>query len=50
MAILVDSGLVVDFEVLSLYCHECKLHEKGDKDTDKHKFWKESHKERCQLN
>ena len=48
VAILVDSGLVVDFEVLSLYCHECKLHKKDDR--DQHKLWKESHKERCQLN
>ena len=31
IAILVDTGEVVDFEVLSLHCHECRKHQHDDK-------------------
>lgn len=50
IAILVDTGEVVDFEVLSLHCHECRKHQHDDKTSQMYKQWEEKHSEKCQIN
>ena len=50
LAILIDTGEVVDFEVLSLHCHECKKHQYDDKASDAYKIWKRKHELTCQIN
>ena len=50
LAILVDTGEVVDFEVLSLHCHGCKKHQNDDKASDAYTLWKKKHEIQCQLN
>ena len=50
VAISVETGEVLDYEVLSLYCHECKMHEKESKDSESYKLWKKAHEDKCQLN
>ena len=51
VALLVDTGHVIDFEVLSSCCHERLFHENNDDLSSKaHKAWKISHKDKCQLN
>ena len=50
LAILIDTGEVVDFEVLSLHCHECKKHQQDDKACDAYKIWKRKHELTCYIN
>lgn len=50
VAILVDTGEVVDVEVLSKHCFECKKHQNDDKESGLYKNWQEAHKSRCQIN
>ena len=50
VAILVDTGEVVDFEVLSMHCHECSKHLHEDKDSETYKNWKAKHEHLCQIN
>ena len=49
LAILVDTGEVVDLEVLSLHCHKCKKHQHDDKASDDYKFWKRKHELTCHI-
>ena len=49
-AILVDTGEVVDFEVLSLHCYECRKHQHDDNGSEKYKQWQEKHSEVCEIN
>jgi hypothetical protein len=44
--ISVDTGEILDYEVKSLFCHECKAHNNDDKESDKHTQWKDAHKQR----
>lgn len=46
--ISVDTGEILDYEVKSLFCHECKEHTSWDVESEKYKQWKESHD--CQIN
>ena len=46
--ISVDTGEILDYEVKSLFCHECKEHTNWDVESEKYKQWKESHD--CQIN
>ena len=48
--ISVDTGEILDHEFKSLFCHECKAHNNDDKESDKHKKWKDAHKKRCGIN
>ena len=50
IAILVDTGEVVDFEVLSLHCHECRKHQHDDKSSQAYRQWEEKHSNICQIN
>ena len=43
LAILIDTGEVVDFEVQSLHCHGCKKHQNDDKTSDAYMLWKKKH-------
>ena len=49
LAILVDTGEVVDSEVLSLHCHGCKKHQNDGKASDAYMLWKKKHEIQCQL-
>lgn len=46
----VRTGEVLDFEVLSKVCFECRSYEKIDKNTDKYLSWWEAHKNSCSIN
>ena len=48
--ISVWTGLILDYEVKSLHCSECKAHEHLDNECDPYKQWKESHSSSCQVN
>ena len=48
--ISVLTGLILDYQVKSLHCSECKAHEHLDKESDPYKQWKESHSSCCQVN
>ena len=50
VAILVDTGEVIDYEVLSKHCFECTKHSKDNKDSEKYKKWKEGHASKCNKN
>ena len=42
-AVSVHTGDVLDFEVLSLVCHQCQAHENLDPLSDEYKQWKGKH-------
>ena len=46
----VQTGEVLDFEVKSLYCHECTAHWHEDKTTDRFKRWLQDHQTECSIN
>ena len=48
-AISMDTGKVVDVEVLSKFCKQCKKHE-DDEDTPENNAWKADHKLKCKAN
>ena len=45
--ISVETGEILDYEVKSICCHECKEHTSWDVESEKYKEWKESHD--CQI-
>ena len=47
IAILVDTGEVVNLEVLSLHCHECRKRQHDDKSSQVYKQWEEKHSKIC---
>ena len=49
-AILVDTVEVIDFEVLSKHCYQCKKHERDEKSSIKYTKWKETHTASCRIN
>ena len=50
VAILVETGEVVDFEVLSMHCHQCRKHQHENKDSEAYKSWEAKHDSTCQIN
>ncbi|XP_028414795.1 uncharacterized protein LOC114537882 [Dendronephthya gigantea] len=48
-AISMDTGKVVDVEVLCRFCKQCKKHENDD-DTPQNNSWKADHKTNCKIN
>ena len=46
----IDTGEVLDFEVQSKICFECKSREKWNKESDRYKNWYSNHKEHCTVN
>ena len=46
----VRTGEVLDFEVLSLVCHQCRAHENLDPLSDEYKQWKGKHQYVCPIN
>ena len=44
------TGEILDYEVLSLFCKECSVHEKSEKDSEQFLQWKEKHKQHCSIN
>ena len=46
----VCTGEVLDFEVLSLVCHQCQAHENLDHLSDEYKQWKDKHQYVCPIN
>ena len=50
LVISVRTGEVLDYEVLSMVCHECQYHEKEDRESEEYQKWFSSHKENCQIN
>ena len=49
-AVSVRTGEVLDYEVKSLICKECSLHEHCDKQSPDYLAWKESHRRHCEVN
>ena len=49
-AISMDTGKVLDTEILTQYCKACALHEKDDKDTIAYQVWKAEHAIKCKAN
>ena len=49
-AISVRTGEVLDFEVLSLVCHQCQASEKLDHNSDQYIHWRENHQPVCPIN
>ena len=45
-----ETGQVLDYEVLSKYCHECKLHEGIDQSSSDFQDWWEGHEGNCSVN
>lgn len=45
-----ETGKVLDFEILSKYCHQCKLHQDDDKTSAAYIEWQEEHKNNCSKN
>ena len=50
VAILVNTGEVIDFEVLSKHSYQCKKHERDDKTSIKYNKWEDNHATSCQMN
>ena len=50
VVIEVTTGLVVDFEVLSKYCHACKMAESRNMSEDDLAEWRLLHKSECSIN
>lgn len=48
--ISVDTGEILDYEVKSLFCHECKAHSKMEKESEDYKQWKDNHELKCEIN
>ena len=48
--ISIRTGEILDYEVKSLACHECKAKEHLDKDTEEYRRWRDVHEGRCQIN
>ena len=46
----VDTGEVLDYEVLSMVCYECRAHAMLEHGGDEYKKWWESHKANCAIN
>ena len=44
------TGEVLDFEVMSLYCHACVAHSKLDKQSEVYINWMNRHQKDCQIN
>ena len=49
-AISVDTGEILDYEVKSLFCHECKAHSKMNKESEEYKQWQNTHELNCEIN
>ena len=47
--ISVDTGEILDYEVKSMFCHECKAHTQ-DPESDEHKEWLKNHEPNCSIN
>ena len=45
-----ETGEVLDFEVRSKVCFECRSHSLWDKNSDKYKTWFQNHKDVCAIN
>lgn len=45
-----ETGRVLDFEVLSKYCHQCKLHSNDDKSSAAYIKWLKDHESHCSRN
>ena len=50
LIVSIDTGEILDFEVLSLHSHECSKHQLYDKSTQKYLLWKENHSSKYQVN
>ena len=48
--ISIRTGEVLDYEVLSMICGECKAREKIDQESDIYKEWWNKHKNNCSIN
>ena len=48
--ISVLTGEILDYEVKSLFCHECKAHSSCNQDSVKYKEWKKAHEKNCEVN
>ena len=48
--ISVDTGEILDYEVKSLFCYECKVHNNQDSESNEYKEWKSAHELKCEIN
>ena len=48
--ISIATGEILDYEVLSLFCQECNVNGKKDKNTLDYKRWKAAHEPNCSIN
>ena len=46
----IETGEVLDFEVRSTICFECRSREKWNRDSQKYKDWLEVHRDKCSIN
>ena len=50
VAILIETGEVIDYEVLSKHCFECKKYSQDEKCNKEYKKRKEGHASKCHMN
>ena len=50
VAILVETGEVIDYEVLSRHCFERKKHNDDDRCSEQYKKWMEGYVIKCHMN
>jgi hypothetical protein len=48
--ISVETGEILDYEVKSLFCHECKAHNSLDQESNEYKEWRKAHAGKCEVN
>ena len=48
--IAIETGEILDYEALSLFCQECNAHKSKNVDTEEYKKWKAAHKQNCSIN
>lgn len=48
--ISVATGEILDYEVKSLFCHECKAHNNQDHESEEFQEWKKAHEPKCEIN
>ena len=49
-AILIDTGEVIDYEIMSKHCFECQKHANINKDSKEYREWKMVHDKKCNIN
>ena len=48
--LLLDTGEVIDYQIKSKYCFECKARKHWDKNSERYQIWYDSHQSDCHIN